>query len=269
MHDKLVFLGTGGDPTVVGKQRRASGGIVLRTAGYQFHMDPGPGALCKAKEYNINIRENTCVMVSHAHLHHANDINAVISAMTYNGLDKKGVMISSASVVNGTDELNPVLMPHYRGCMERVIVVHEGQKVGVGEVEIDALLTNHNDPTAIGFRFVTSKFTLVYSSDTAYNVEVANQYKGADVLILNVVHASGVSGKDNLSIDEAEKVIERAKPQLCIITHFGNKLIESDPIYQARELQKKTGVQVMAATDGLEIDPKAYAKSNRQQKLSF
>ncbi len=47
MQDQIIFLGTGGDPVVVGKQIRSSGGIVLKLDGLQFHLDPGPGALVK------------------------------------------------------------------------------------------------------------------------------------------------------------------------------------------------------------------------------
>ena len=45
MQSKILFLGTGGDATVVGKQKRMSGGIILKIEGYQFHLDPGPGSL--------------------------------------------------------------------------------------------------------------------------------------------------------------------------------------------------------------------------------
>jgi len=40
----IIFLGTGGDEYVVGKQLKGSGGIIVRVEGYQFHIDPGPAA---------------------------------------------------------------------------------------------------------------------------------------------------------------------------------------------------------------------------------
>ena len=51
----IIFLGTGGDEFVVGKQLRGSGGIVVQVEGYQFHIDPGPGALIKARQAGINL----------------------------------------------------------------------------------------------------------------------------------------------------------------------------------------------------------------------
>ena len=82
MNSQILFLGTGGDSIVVGKQYRTSGGIILNLNDMQFHLDPGPGALIMAKMYGINIRENVGVFVSHNHINHANDVNAVIIAKT-------------------------------------------------------------------------------------------------------------------------------------------------------------------------------------------
>ena len=50
MQAKIIFLGTGGDSIVVGKQLRASGGIILQIDDNQFHIDPGPGALVRARQ---------------------------------------------------------------------------------------------------------------------------------------------------------------------------------------------------------------------------
>ena len=48
-------MGTAGGKTAVNKQLRASGGIILRIEGIQFHLDPGPGALVKANEYLVEV----------------------------------------------------------------------------------------------------------------------------------------------------------------------------------------------------------------------
>ena len=102
----IIFLGTGGDSNVVGKQIRASGGIILQVEDDQYHIDPGPGALITAKDAGINLRANTALFVTHNHLRHANDVNAVIDAMTYGGFDKKGVLVANNTVINGAKIIN-------------------------------------------------------------------------------------------------------------------------------------------------------------------
>ena len=75
----------------------------------QFHIDPGPGSLVMAKNCGVNLRANTALLISHNHLNHANDVNAVISAMTYDGFDKKAKMSTDFSV---ECHLSPIYSAH-------------------------------------------------------------------------------------------------------------------------------------------------------------
>ena len=134
MEDKIIFLGTSGDDFITSKQIRASGGIILQTEGYQFHIDPGPGALVQAKEYNVNLRENTVVLVSHAHINHCNDVNAVLAAMSHNKLDIKGVLIANDTLINGDEENKPYITEFHKKCVERIIAAKPGQRIGIEDI---------------------------------------------------------------------------------------------------------------------------------------
>ncbi|MGM5487569.1 MAG: MBL fold metallo-hydrolase [Nanobdellota archaeon] len=269
MEPRILFLGTGGDSFVVGKQRRASAGIVIRTNGYQFLLDPGPGVLVKAKEYRCNLRETTCVLVSHGHLNHSHDLNAVISAMTYNGFDRYGVIVGSKSAIQGTEALPAVLTPFFRDCTERVIQVQPGQRVGIEAVEILALPTKHSDETGVGFKFFTPDFVLAYSGDTTYTKEAVKHYSNADILILNCVYPASVKQDDHLNDEDVVKILKKVQPRMCVLTHFGSKFLDNDPLYMAREIQKETGVQVIAAVDGLELHPLSYSARMNQRTLNL
>lgn len=262
----IIFLGTGGDSYVVGKQLRASGGIILQFGEYQFHIDPGPGSLNIAKQVGVNIRANTAIFVSHNHLNHANDVNAVISAMTYDGFDKKGILVGNNPVVNGSENGPPYLREFFKNCLERFIVIDEGQRVGIGDVEIKALKALHSDKT-IGFKFFTPLYTLSYSSDTKYSIEVAEQYKNSNILILNVPHLKKEKDQRCLSKEDTIKIINHAKPKLTVITHFGIDFLKADPIYEIRDIKRETGRQVIAATDGMVLNPVSYAADQGQRTL--
>jgi len=263
----IIFLGTAGDSFVVSRQLRYSGGIILQVDDNQFHIDPGPGSLLAAKQCGVNLRANTALLVTNNDLYSSNDVNAVIDAMTYSGFDKKGVLIANKTVVNGTDRHPPALFPFYRDCLERFIVLEAGQRVGVNEIEIQALKTRHSDPNAIGLKFFTPQFTLVYSSDTRYSVEIVEEYKNSNILVLNITNPKKSDSRETLSSEDAIKIIKAVNPRLAIITHFGIKMLESDPLYEIREIQKQTGVQTIAARDGMVINPISYSVDKGQRTL--
>lgn len=219
-----------------------------------------------AKNCGVNLRANTALLVSHNHLNHANDINAVISAMTYNGFDKKGVLVANNAVINGAEGDAPYLKGFYKNCLERFIVLEQGQRVGINEVEVKALKTTHPEK-AIGFKFFTPLFTLAYSSDTRYSAEVVEEYKKSNILILNVPYLKKEKEQEGLSKEDAIRIIKEVKPRLAIIKHFGLDFLKADPLYEIRDIKKETGSQVIAATDGMVINPVSYAAEQGQRTL--
>jgi len=271
MSSRILFLGTGGDYFTVGKQLLGSGGIIVESDNVKLHIDPGPGTLNRARVANINLRDLTAIIVTHNHLGHSNDVNAVIDAMTHNGLDKKGVLIATSSVITGSENEHAIVTEYHKKCVERIITLEPGKKIEIEDVEILATPAEHTDPTTIGLKISTPEFTMGYTSDTAYTTEVVNAYKECDIIIINMPHPKGTSKEDKkkgLSSDDAAEMIKKINPRLAIITHFGLKMVKSDPLMEAREIQQKTGVQTIAAKEGMQVNPGSYAAKSPQKKLS-
>jgi ribonuclease BN (tRNA processing enzyme) len=262
---KIIFLGTGGDAIAVGKHLRSAGGIILEVEGNQFHIDPGPGALAKAKEYGVNLRNNVAVLVSHNHMNHCNDINAVVSAMTHGGLDRKGVLVSNKTALIHQEGIHRTLTDTHRDMLERAIVLEPGQRVGINEIEVWATKAHHSDPEAIGFRFVTPHYVIGYTSDTGYNESLLKDFADVDVLIVNLVYPEDIHDDNQLNYDDAKSLILSLKPKLTILTHFGIKLIESDVLAHTRKLQKETKLHIIAAKDGMAVRPVSHSVSYRQK----
>ncbi|MBW3011584.1 MBL fold metallo-hydrolase [Candidatus Woesearchaeota archaeon] len=259
-------MGVAGDHIVSGKQVRSSGGIVLIADDMQLHIDPGPGTLIKNREYSINPRENTAILVSHSHLNHCNDVNALISATTANGLDNNCVLVAPDSLINGLGDSTPFLTEFHKNSVERVIELEEGKRIGINKIEIVALPTKHGDETGIGFKIFTSRFSMVYSGDTEYFEGIEELYKDVDILVLNVQEPFGKNEEGHLSADDAVKIIKAAKPKLAVVTHFGAKMIVADALSVTRDIQKESGVQTVAAKDGMIVDPLTNFISAKQKR---
>jgi ribonuclease BN (tRNA processing enzyme) len=266
--EKITFLGTAGDSSVTSRQLRASGGIVVQVGDVQLHIDPGPGAIVSCKEHGINPRTTTAILVSHNHLNHANDVNAVVDAMTLGGFDKGGVVVANSTTINGGEHYTPALGSFHKTCVERILVLDAGQKAAVEDVEIHAIPTTHSDPHAIGFRILAPTFTLGYTGDTGLTKELGDALVGCDILIMNVTLPGDTKSDVHLSTESALKLVEKIKPKLALLTHFGFEMLKADPLMEARRIQIKTGVQTVAARDGLHITPSSYAAHSGQSRLT-
>ena len=75
----------------------------------------------------------------------------------------------------------------------------------------------------------------------------------SNVLIANVLRPGSDKWKTHMCSDDAAKLASRVRPELLIIQHFGAKMLKVKPLYEARDIQKASGVRTIAATDGLSI----------------
>jgi phosphoribosyl 1,2-cyclic phosphodiesterase len=104
-----------------------------------------------------------------------------------------------------------------------------------------------------GFVFQTSRYTFSWITDTRYFKDLAGHYAG-DLLIINVVRLKVGAPLDHLSLPEAKDIIEEIKPKVVILTHFGMTMWRAKPWELAKELSEETGIQVIAARDGMKFD---------------
>lgn len=259
---RIIFLGTAGSSAVVSRQLRASGGIILQVEDLQFHLDPGPGALNKAKEYGINVHNTTAILISHNHINHCNDLNVLVEAMTHGGIEHRGLILGSKSVFQSSENNRPFLTKHHQTLVERIIPLEKNHKVGVELIEINALSAEHTDEHAIGFKFFCPRFTLSYTGDTKLTPKLIEELNGTDILILNVPYPGDKGTGMNLDTNAAVEIISAVRPKLAILTHFGLEMLKTDPLQEAREVQRITGVQTIAALDGLTITPEGYKQNS-------
>ncbi|MBD3310231.1 hypothetical protein GF351_03350 [Candidatus Woesearchaeota archaeon] len=267
MQPKITFLGTGGDSFLIGKQIRASGGIIVQAGDHQLHLDPGPGTLVRAAEYGINLRENTAVLVSSPSILKCNDINAVLDAMSYGGMDINGVLLAASQLVNGTDNESGFLKKKHSKYVERVLAVRPEQRIGIENVEVRVLKTSAENN--VGFKVFTPDFVFSYSSATSYEKSIAEQYHKSDILVLDVQLPQEETAENCLSRHDATRIVNLVKPRLTVLTGFSKRMLEADPLYEAREVQKATGCQVVAANDGMVINPVSYSASMKQKTLNL
>lgn len=258
MDYKITFLGVAGNNSSY-SQLKSSAGIILKFNNQQFHIDPGPGTLTSAKELSINLKETDIIISTHQHFNHSHDVNAVINAITNAGSEKKGTLVVSNSLAEEK---------FLKDYLKEFFSLAPNQTKIFDNVLLTTLETIHHDPTAIGLKFTTPGLIITYTSDTGYSKEVVQQYKNSDILIINnVFPANSKKDSNNLSTEDTIKILNTIKPSLAIIQHYSAKMLEANPLYEARNIQQETNIQTIAAKDGLIINPSSKFIPVRQKSL--
>src|SRR3989338_9270396 len=264
---KIIFSGTGNGRVVLSTQLRSTAGIILKLNDEILYLDPGPGALAKLPKFKIGAEKISALLVSHAHQDQAGDINNLIDAMTVGGINKKGLLLTSKSVIEGLDGDCPTISNFHKACLNESRILNPGDKHKLKDIEVTATKTKHGDPTCIGFKIKAGKTVVSYTADTQYFRNIEEQYKDSDILILCNQRPYNAPLKGTLHCNDSVKIINKVKPKLAVISQFGMKMLQANPLYEARRMQKETGVNVMAAGDDLILNALTYSKSLRQKTL--
>ncbi len=250
---RLIFLGTGGGRIVTVLQARATGGIVLQSGNHQVHIDPGPGAVIRSKQYGVETRNTDIICLSHCHFDHTTDVCVIAEGMGNFGREKKGFLITNETCM----EKSTAVMPeYYLNYFKKTLILAPGDTVDMDDLKISAMRCKHSDPKCIGLVFKTPKYLIGYTSDTEYFEGLSALYNGCDVVIFNVLRPGSDRISWHLCTDDVIKVVNEmeTKPKLILMSHFGMKMLKSNPLLEARKVFAETDVPVAAASDGQKID---------------
>lgn len=248
MTNRLTFLGTGGARVLVFKQLLASGGIWVEMDDTVISLDPGPGALVQAVKRKLDPTRLDAIVLSHRHLDHAADVNVMVEAMTTGGLNQRGAVYAPRDAY----EDDPVILRYLRGYPRETHVIEEGGSYRIGDVALTAPVRHHHPGEVYGLVFETPTHRWSYIVDTRYFPELAQHYR-ADTIVMHVVRLEE-SDIYHLSVPDARRIIEDMRPKTAILSHFGMTMWRNKPWEIAARLSDETGVEVLAARDGMKFE---------------
>lgn len=252
---ELVFLGTGGGRFATITQKRRTGGIRILSEALNVHLDPGPGALIYSLSMGLNPQKIRGVLVSHCHPDHYGNAEVLVEAMTQGMTRKRGVLAAPRSVLAGSEVCSPSISKYHQQMPERVIEAKPGVVFNIKDVKILVTEARHTDPDTVGFRLETKEVgDIAYTSDTEFFKGIGKFYEGVRLLVLCAMRPSGAPWKGHMTTDDAVKIVEEARPETAVITHFGMKMIFRGPAREAKLIKQKTGVPTIAALDGMRIN---------------
>ena len=227
----------------------------MRFGETQIHVDPGPGALVRALG-TVPPQEPAkldAIVLSHKHLDHAGDVNAMIEAMAQGGFRPRGVLMAPGDA--WTDD--SIVLPYARKFVPKhEIVAERGGPYLINDVEVRSSVRHIHPVETYGLHFRYAGTTVSYLPCTRYFDELIADYAAhkPNVLVINVLRYADSLDVDHLTLDEAKRLIAGINPGTAIMTHFGTKMLERDPRRIAYEMEDELGIRVYAAHDGWTYD---------------
>jgi ribonuclease BN (tRNA processing enzyme) len=250
---RITFLGTGGGRFATIYQARATGGIYLED-GRNLHIDPGPGALVRMRSVGLDPMSTHAILISHCHPDHYLDAEILLEAMTEGGTRKQGVLAGSRSVIEGDGEFGPAISKYHLAKPKTVKVMTPSTKLSIKPLEVTATPSAHSDTSSVGFRIQTSKGVVSYVSDTQLVEPVIKAHRRCRLLIACVTRPLGKRIPHHLSTEDAGYLIEKVKPELAVLTHFGMRVLQENPETQAKWIEDRSGVRTVAARDYMMLE---------------
>ncbi|MCX5811525.1 MAG: MBL fold metallo-hydrolase [Proteobacteria bacterium] len=253
MEGFIKFLGTGGARFVAMKQLRSTGGLWLHYRDTNLYIDPGPGAIVKihGSKERFDPVDLDGIILTHKHLDHANDVNIMIEAMTNGGFKKKGVLFCPEDAV----DKDPVVLKYVMEYLDNIVYLKEQKSFTIKDISFSTPVRHVHPVETYGIIFHLNK-TIGLISDTRFFDALPDHYH-ADILIINVLRSKPIEKQhivDHLAINNVAEILGRIKPETAIMTHFGMNMIMEKPYLLAEKLKMETGINVIAAYDGMKLE---------------
>ncbi len=247
----IKFLGTAGARFVMIRQLRSSAGIWLSYKATNIFIDPGPGALvcCNSSRPKLDPGNLDAIILTHKHLDHAGDVNAMVEAMTEGGFKKRGVLFVPQDALGE----HGVILTYLKGFPERTTILKEG-KFNVGDIDFEVSVKNLHPVETYGLKFSLAGKIISFVSDTDYFEGLISAYKNTNILILNVVFYQKKDDIQHICLEEALEIIQKIKPEKAIITHFGMSMLKAKPHILEEKIRKELHKDISFAYDGMKIE---------------
>ncbi len=267
--NRIVFLGSGGGRHMVATQVRRTGGLFVEFGSgedaFAFCIDPGPGALVHSIALGLKPEKWKGIVVSHNHIDHVNDANAIIDTITTHSSDDKKdknypFFVGEEhcfSVAKGKDEPYPCITKYHQSLIKKLFAMNAGDSAKIGNLEIlatKALHYTHN----LGYVVKYGTLKIGYPADGSYYAGQEKHFGGCDVLILNVPWPKGYDAPKNIhmTLDDAISLVKaiQKKPKLVVISHIAPAMLRANLFKQEKILADATKCKVISANDFMELD---------------
>ena len=277
---------------------KPSGGMLIRFKDRSIIVDPGENSLSFLTTTGFDPYKITDVIASHSHDDHVGDLTSILSsALQLNLVSNQDTnILVSPSLVdyeNARATRYGFTLPAYAWTgnvrtlywRDTLVKRYDGEMIQSektasigGNIKVTSVEGRHSEMPVSGFIFTTPFGKLAYTGDTEFYPELTEQYKGSDLLWMNMntlgldsmrdtkshVPEQVSSVRNHLGYVGVCELIDTVRPKTAIISHFGSQLLSKVDEVQSmlRERFEGQGVNIFCTHTGDEF---CFEKSLEQE----
>jgi len=259
-NSRIIILGTVSDINAL--DNRTSAGTILDIDGNQILIDPGIGTIVRAGQSHIELKRTNILLITSTESVYTNDINAVIEhTNNLHLICPKELLKHDESILTSNHAKNLKILS---------LDKEENKQTNIKNIEIQAY---YNKSDAVSYKITTSKYVIGYITKAKYNKTFVDSFKDSNILIINLTKND--KNSKYLDFEEITELIREVNPELVILNGFNKKIIDTDPLENARkikqELQKDKEqpikTQILPAKESMIINPESYNIKLKQKSL--
>ena len=246
--NKIHFLGTGGGGVMMSRQKCTTAGFWANIEGVDLYFDPGPSAIYKIRQAELVPDDLKGIFVSHKHLDHCSDLNVLIEAVHYH-VTRGGWDYQDYQVFCPKEVVKQYIVDWHKKMPKKIVEVKPEKKYKLEHLEIKTTKNLIEKPyykehlEQFGYYVKGKEYSFAYIPETFYKVDLFKKAKD-EIVILNAMAPT------EKYQSQLVKTIKCLSPKLVILQHWISRAYDYGPKKYAKDLQKATGVKVVAVTDG-------------------
>ncbi|NUM34214.1 MAG: MBL fold metallo-hydrolase [Candidatus Brocadiae bacterium] len=223
---RLLFLGTG-DYANTGA--RANQSIWIQSQDTNVLLECGPTTLLRMQQERLNPNELQAVLITHFHGDHFVGIVFLDLALTLDWNRQKSIVYAGPrGLQNHFEQTYKVcygdFYPNYQ-FPRNFEEYSPKQTYNLEGMQIFPIPMKHKKES-LGYRIQTQGKTIAFTGDTAWNDDMINLSKDADLLITECVDYQKTS-KNHLSYQELKEHSALLGAKKIVLTHVGKDVLEN------------------------------------------
>lgn len=233
---------------MVSLQTCSTAGFWANVEGVNLYFDPGPSAIYKIREANLIPDDLKAILITHKHIDHTTDINALIESIHYQ-MTRKGWDYKDFQVFASADLIKEGYITAMHQKMPGKIVKLASQKTyQIEHLKVYTTKKLIEKPyykdklDEFGFKIEGRKYGFTYIPETFYRKGLFLKVK-SDIVVLNFMKPKSKYYKETL------KIIKELSPQLILLRHWVRGSLAYGPKRIAKELEKDCHIKIIALAD--------------------